>query len=251
MSGLRRLDGKVTMITGAAKGIGRATALLFAKEGAKVIAVDILEREGRETVDQINENLGEDRALFIKADVSEVDDVKMVVDVAMERYGRVDVLVNNAAIQPIGTIFDTDIDTWDRVMKVNLRSAFLCCKYVVPHMIKNKSGSIVNVSSILGLRGGDKIIAYATSKSGLVGFTKSLAKDLMPYNIRVNAVAPRAIDTEMFRAYRSEEELKEKIQRYLFGRLGRPEEVAYAILFLASDEASYITGEVLVIGGYC
>ncbi|MEM4527469.1 MAG: SDR family oxidoreductase, partial [Nitrososphaerota archaeon] len=136
------------------------------------------------------------------------------------------------------------------VMKVNLRSAFLCCKYVVPFMIENRSGSIVNVASILGLRGGERIVAYATSKAGLIGFTKSLAEDLMQYNIRVNAVAPRAIDTEMFRFYRSEEEIKKRIGRYLFGRLGKPEEVAYTILFLASDEASYITGEVVVVGGY-
>ncbi|MCS7125412.1 MAG: glucose 1-dehydrogenase [Aigarchaeota archaeon] len=248
---MERLKDKVAVITGAARGIGRATALLFAREGAKVVIVDILEKEGKETCDQINKNIGEDRALFIRADVSEVDDVKDMSDVIVRKYGRIDILVNNAAIQPIGTILDTDIATWDKVMKINLRSAFLCCKFIIPHMIKNRSGSIVNVASILGLRGGDKIIAYATSKAGLIGFTKALAEDLMPYNIRVNAVAPRAIDTEMFRAYRSEEELKKKMERYLFGRLGRPEEVAQAILFLASEESSYITGEVLVIGGYC
>jgi NAD(P)-dependent dehydrogenase (short-subunit alcohol dehydrogenase family) len=248
---LGRLKDKVAIITGAARGIGKATAVIFAREGAKAVIVDILRDEGEATAKYINEKISEESALFIEADVSEVEDVKSMVDAVIGKYRNIDVLVNNAAIQPVGTILETDIDTWDRVMKVNLRSVFLCCKHVVPYMIKNKSGAIVNVASILGLRGGDKIIAYATSKAGLIGFTKSLAQDLMPYNIRVNAVAPRAIDTEMFKAYRSEEELKSKMDRYLFGRLGRPEEVANTILFLASDEASYISGEVLVIGGYC
>lgn len=243
-----RLEDKIAIITGAARGIGKATALLFAKEGAKVVVVDILE-EGSETTEQINKIVGENRALFIKADVSEEYEVKNMVKKVIEEFGKIDILVNNAAIQPVGTIFDTEVETWDKVMKVNLRSAFLCCKYVTPFMVKNRSGSIVNVASILGLRGGDRIIAYATSKAGLIGFTKSLAEDLMQYNIRVNAVAPRAIDTEMFRFYRSEE-VRKKIDRYLFGRLGKPEEVAYTILFLASDEASYITGEVIVVGGY-
>lgn len=247
---MERLKDKVAVITGAARGIGKATALLFAREGARIAIVDILEKEGRETLEQINSEVTKAEVLFIKADISEIDDVKNMVDIVMREYGKIDILVNNAAIQPIGTILDTDVETWDKVMKVNLRSAFLCCKYIVPYMVRNRSGSIVNVASILGLRGGDKIVAYATSKAGLIGFTKALAQDLIPYNIRVNAVAPRAIDTAMFRAYRSEEELKKKIDRYLFGRLGRPEEVAYAILFLSSDEASYITGEVLVVGGY-
>ncbi|MCF8884649.1 MAG: glucose 1-dehydrogenase [Nitrososphaerota archaeon] len=245
-----RLEDKVAVITGAARGIGKATASLFAKEGARVAVIDILEREGSETVKQINKIVGENRALFIKADVSEEYYVKNMVNVVIKEFGKIDILVNNAAIQPVGTILDTDVETWDKVMKVNLRSAFLCCKYVVPFMIENRSGSIVNVASILGLRGGERIVAYATSKAGLIGFTKSLAEDLMQYNIRVNAVAPRAIDTEMFRFYRSEEEIKKRIGRYLFGRLGKPEEVAYTILFLASDEASYITGEVVVVGGY-
>lgn len=248
---MRRLEGKVAIITGAARGIGKATAILFAREGAKTVIVDVLRDEGEETTEYINLEVPGGAALFIQADVSEADDVENMVETVIEKLGKIDILVNNAAIQPVGTILETDVNTWDRVMKVNLRSAFLCCKYVVPHMIKNKSGSIVNVASVLGLRGGDKIIAYATSKAGLIGFTKSLAEDLMPYNIRVNAVAPRAIDTQMFRAYRSEEEIKKKVGRYLFNRLGRPEEVANAILFLASDEASYITGEVLVVGGYC
>jgi NAD(P)-dependent dehydrogenase (short-subunit alcohol dehydrogenase family) len=247
---MNRFSGKVVIITGAARGVGRATSILFAREGANVVAVDILGKEGVELEQYINSEIRRDSALFIQADVSESDEVRSMVDRVIEKYGYVDVLVNNAATQALGTILDTDVDVWDRVMKVNLRSAFLCAKHVIPHMIKRRSGAIVNVSSIVGVRGGDRIIAYATSKAGLIGFTKSLAEDLKPYSIRVNAVAPRAIDTQMFREYRSEEEIRSRLGRYLFGRLGRPEEVASVILFLASDDASYITGEVVVVGGY-
>jgi len=247
---MNRFRDKVAIITGAARGIGRAASYLFAQEGANVVAVDILEKDGLELENFLNSTVRRDSTLFIRADVSEKDEIKSMVDKVLEKYGHVDVLINNAAIQYVGTILETDVDVWDRVMKVNLRSVFLCSKYVIPHMIERRSGAIVNVSSIVGLRGGDRILAYSTSKAGIIGFTRSLAVDLMPYNIRVNAVAPRAIDTQMFRDYRSEEEIRRKLDRYLFGRLGRPEEVAKVILFLASDEASYVSGEVVVVGGY-
>lgn len=242
-----RLKGKVSIITGAARGIGRATALLFAEEGSKVAIVDILD-EGKETERYINMRVGEDRAIFIKTDITKEEDVKRMVKKVVERFGKINILVNNAAILRLGTILDTDLETWREVIKVNLEGAFLCCKYVVPEIIKAGGGAIVNVSSILPIRGGEKCVAYAASKGGIIGLTKALAADLMAYNIRVNAVAPRAIDAPMIRIYRSEEELKERMKKYPFGRLGRPEEVASAILFLASDEASYIVGQVLVIG---
>jgi len=242
-----RLKGKVSIITGAARGIGRATALLFAEEGSKVAIVDILD-EGKETERYINMRVGEDRAIFIKTDITKEEDVKRMVEKVVERFGKINILVNNAAILRLGTILDTDLETWREVIKVNLEGAFLCCKYVVPEIIKAGGGAIVNVSSILPIRGGEKCVAYAASKGGIIGLTKALAADLMAYNIRVNAVAPRAIDAPMIRIYRSEEELKERMKKYPFGRLGRPEEVASAILFLASDEASYIVGQVLVIG---
>lgn len=247
-----RHAGKVAIITGAARGIGAATALLFAKEGASVAIVDILE-EGLALRDRIREEFGEESAIFIKTDVSNTDQVKNMVESVISKFGKVDILVNNAGILFHGTIMDTELGDWERMIKINLTSAFLCCKYVVPYMIQRRYGSIVNVSSITGLRGGDRTLAYAASKAGLIGFTKALAQDLMQYNIRVNAVAPRAIDTHMYRIYRTEEEIRRSLAsgRYLFGRLGKPEEVASVISFLASDEASYITGEVIIIGGYC
>jgi NAD(P)-dependent dehydrogenase (short-subunit alcohol dehydrogenase family) len=243
-----RLRGKVSIVTGAARGIGRATATLFARGGSSVVIADLLD-EGREVADAINRTIGHEAVIFVKTDISREDDVRKMVDAALERFGKIDVLVNNAGIGHFKDIIETSADEWNRVININLRGAFLCCKYVVPHMIRAGGGSIVNVSSIVGVRGGERCVAYAASKAGLIGLTKALAMDLMRYNIRVNAVAPRAIETQMMYEYKGEE-LAERLKRYLFGRLGKPEEVANAILFLASDEASYISGEVLVVGGY-
>ncbi len=243
-----RLRGKVSIVTGAARGIGRATATIFAKEGSNIIIADILD-EGHEVADAVNQAIGREVAIFVKTDISREEDVKRMIDITLERFGRIDVLVNNAGIGHFKDILETSVDEWDRVININLKGAFLCCKYVVPHMIKAGGGSIINVSSIVGVRGGERCVAYAASKAGLIGLTKALAMDLMKYNIRVNAIAPRAIETQMMYEYKGEE-LAERLKRYLFGRLGKPEEVANAILFLASDEASYISGEVLVVGGY-
>lgn len=243
-----RLYGKVSIVTGAARGIGKATATLFARERSKVVIVDVLE-EGREVARNINEIIGDEVAIFVKADVSREEDVKNVVENTLKKFGKINVLVNNAGIGHFKDIMEASVAEWDMIINVNLRGAFLCCKYVIPHMIRAGGGSIVNVSSIVGVRGGERCAVYATSKAGLIGLTKALAIDLMKYNIRVNAVAPRAIETQMMYEYKGEK-LQERLRRYLFGRLGKPEEVANAILFLASDEASYITGEVLVIGGY-
>ena len=247
---MKKLEGKVSIITGAARGIGRATALLFAKEGSNIVIADVLEKEGRETEDEINRKFEGVKALFIKTDVSKEDDIKNMIERTVKEFGGIDVLVNNAGILPLGTIEETSIETWDRVIDVNLKSMFLCCKYVVPYMIKRGKGAIVNVSSINGLMGGRRMVAYATAKAGVIGLTKSLALDLAPYNIRVNAVAPRTIETAMYRAYRKPEQIKERIKTIPLGRLGKPEEVASVILFLASDDASYVIGDVIVIGGY-
>ncbi|MEM4718729.1 MAG: SDR family oxidoreductase [Nitrososphaerota archaeon] len=243
-----RLQGKISIVTGAARGIGRATAMLFAREGGGVVIADVLE-EGREVADEINRMMGSEVAVYVKTDVSREEDVKNMVEEALKRFGKIDVLVNNAGIGHFKDITETSSAEWDRVISVNLKGAFLCCKYVIPHMIRAGGGSIVNVSSIVGVRGGERCPTYAASKAGLIGLTKALAIDLMKYNIRVNAVAPRAIETPMMYEYKGDE-LKERLKRYLFGRLGRPEEVANTILFLASDEATYITGEVIVVGGY-
>jgi len=242
-----RRDGKVSIITGAARGISKATAILFAKEGSKVVIADVLKDSGRDLERYMNDSIGAGSALFVETDVSDEMDVKRMVQETVKRFGGIDILVNNAGILRPATLLETDLKTWEQVIDVNLKGAFLCCRYVVPHMIKRGGGVIINVSSLLAIRGGERCVAYAASKGGLIGLTKALARELMQYNIRVNAVAPRAIDTPMLRLYRGEE-LKERIKNYPFGRIGKPEEVASAILFLASNEASYITGQVLVIG---
>ncbi len=247
-----RLKDKVAIITGAAGGIGCSTSLLFADEGCRVVMVDIDVEAGARLEKRIIATHGKDSALFLKADVSVEEDVEKCIKLAVEKYGHINILVNNAAIHIFASLLDTTSEIWQRTIDINLKSVYLFSKHVVSHMISNSiKGSIVNVSSIQGIRGGILSTAYAASKAGIIGFTKSLAIELAPYNIRVNAVAPRAIDTPLFRRYLetrglTEEDVK---KRYLFGRLGRPDEVSRTILFLASDESSYISGEVLVIGG--
>jgi len=245
----RKLEGKTAIITGASRGIGKATAVLFAREGSNVVIADILEKEGKETEEIINKEAEGVKARFIRTDVSKAEEVKRMVKETVKEFGGVDILVNNAGIVIKGTIEETSIEAWDKVINVNLKSVFLCCKYVVPHMIRRGGGAIVNVASYIGLMGGKEVIAYVASKAGVIGLTKALALDLAPYNIRVNAVAPRTIDTILYRQYRSSEEIKERVKTIPLRRLGKPEEVAKAILFLASDDASYIFGEVILIGG--
>lgn len=250
--GAGRLKGKVAIITGAAGGIGSSTSQIFADEGCRVVLVDIDEEAGRILEERINVAYGADAALFLKADVSVEDDVEKCVNLALARYGRVDILVNNAAIHYIKQFLETTPEIWQRTLEVNLKSVYLFCRHVVPHMIRNSiKGSIINVSSILGIRGGLLATAYSASKAAIIGFTKSLALELAPHGIKVNAVAPRAIDTPLFKRYARFRGLTEDdiTRRYLFGRLGRPEEVSRVILFLASDDSSYVSGEVIVVGG--
>ncbi len=243
-----RLEGKVAIITGGGSGIGRAAAQLFAREGAKVVVADYNAEAGENTVQAIQDSGGE--AIFVKVDVSDAEQVRNMVQTALEAYGGIDILFNNAGILLFGTILDTDQKDWTRLISINLNGVFLCSKAVIPHMIERGGGSIINTSSSTGAHDvAANIAAYVTSKGGVTLLTKAMAVDHAKDHIRVNAIAPGPTDTPMLRENMSPEELADFAATFPMKRLGRPEELAYAALFLASDEASFVTGAVLAVDG--
>jgi NAD(P)-dependent dehydrogenase (short-subunit alcohol dehydrogenase family) len=243
-----RLEDKVAIITGSGSGIGRATAELFAREGAKVVVADCQNDAGRETVQAIKDAGGE--ALFVEVDVSDAAQVQQMVQAAVRVYGRVDILFNNAAILLLGTVLDTGEKDWNRLMSINLTGVFLCCKSVLPQMIRRGGGAIINCSSSTGAHdAAGNAAAYVASKGGVTLLTRAMAIDHAKDNIRVNAIAPGPTDTPMPRGVNSPEELAAKAASFPMKRLGRPEESAYVALFLASDEASFVTGAVVAVDG--
>ena len=246
-----RLEGKVAIISGGARGMGAAEAKLFAREGAKVIICDVLEDEGRQTEAEINEVGGD--AVFVKLDVTSQDEWENAVNTAIERFGKLDILVNNAGIIVQSTIEDMTVELWDKVMDVNAKGVFLGTKTAIPHMKEAGGGSIVNISSISGIVGQDNVTAgYNASKGAVRIFTKAAAVQYAKENIRVNSIHPGPIATPMTAEGRADpERVALTAERTPLGRYGEPEEVANAVLFLASDEASYVTGsEIVVDGGY-
>ena len=242
-----KLTDRVAVVTGSGRGIGEVTALALSKEGACVVVSDIDARSAERTCDQINSMHG--KSIAVKADVSSRSEVKDLFKKTVERFGRIDILVNNAGIYSRTPILEISEDAWDRVMDVNLKGIFLCCQEVLPVMLKQKYGRIVNMSSLAGKRGGvTSGIDYASSKGGVISFTRALAKQLAPHNILVNAIAAANIDTEILQAY--EPAAKEKQLREIpLGRFGRPEEVAKVVVFLVSDDAGYIVGETVNVNG--
>ncbi|PWH20877.1 MAG: short-chain dehydrogenase [Ardenticatenia bacterium] len=243
-----RLKDKVAIITGGGSGIGRASAELFAREGAKVVVADFNEKAGQETVTAIRQAGGE--AIFVQVDVSDSVQVQRLVDTTLRAYGGIDILVNNAGILLFGTALDTSQQDWERVIAVNLTGTFLVSKAVLPYMIARGGGSIVNLTSSTGAHdAAANTVAYVTSKGGVALLTRAMAIDHAKHNVRVNAVAPGPTDTPMLRDAMSPEQLSAFAATFPMGRLGRPEELARAILFLASDEASFITGAILAVDG--
>jgi 3-oxoacyl-[acyl-carrier protein] reductase len=240
-----KLQGKVAIITGASRGIGRATAILFAQEGAKVV---INYKMNKKEADAVAKIVGEKNSLVVQADVSKEEDVKKLVKESMKKFGTIDILINNAG--EIGERgWDISVDGWSHTIDTNLTSAWMMIREVAPIMKKQGKGAVVNLASTVGLLGVARIVAYSCAKGGIVSMTKGFAKELAP-EIRMNAVAPSNVKTDMTKSagpeliefFRKETPLK---------RIAEPEELAHAILFLASDDASYITGEVLVVdGGY-
>jgi 3-oxoacyl-[acyl-carrier protein] reductase len=241
-----RLQDKVSIITGAARGIGKGTAVRFAKEGAKVVVCDFDEAAGVQTVADITAAGGD--AIFVKVDVTNRDQINAVVAATMEKYGRIDVLINNAGITADATLGKMTEEQWDRVININLKGVFQFTQAVIPHMVQQGSGRVITASSVVGIYGNFGQTNYAATKWGVIGMTKTWAKELGGKGLRFNAVAPGFIATEMV------EKMPEKVvtmmkEKAPVKRLGTIEDVAACYLFLASDEADFINGEVLSVDG--
>jgi 3-oxoacyl-[acyl-carrier protein] reductase len=242
-----KLKDRVAIITGAARGIGKAIALTFVREGAKVALVDIDQKQLEALKNEIEKREG--ASVNISCDITKSPEVQAMVSQVKKAFGRIDILVNNAGIIRRGTIETVTEEDWDRVIAVNLKGTFNCCKATFETMKQQRYGKIVSISSISGKLGDiTSAPGYGPSKAGIDALSKTLAKQLAPYGINVNVVSPHAIETEMSAQW-SEERRKEIIASIPLGRLGKPEDVAEAVLFLASDEASFITGEILDVNG--
>ena len=246
-----RLLGKSAVVTGAAAGIGRATAELFAREGARLVVADV-NTDGLTTLRDSLADVTDDVAV-VTADVSKAADVRRMIDVAVDQYGRLDVAVANAGIIPLASVVEATLDDWEEVMAIDGRGMFLTCKYAIEQMLINGGGSIVCLSSISGMAGQARQSTYGPAKFVASGLTKHLAIEWASQGIRVNAVAPGTINTERVQQLPNEPGGTEYIggikAAHPMGRLGEPSEVAHAILFLASDEASFITGAILPVDG--
>jgi len=247
------LESRIAIVTGGGSGIGRAISRLYAAEGAKVVIGDI-KADGEVTVEDIRKH-GDD-AIFVRTDVRDPSQVRRLLDVAVEKYGGIDIVCNNAGIELVRRLVDTTEEEWDMVINTNLRSSFLVSKYALPRMIRKGKGVIINIASQLGLVGFENLTVYCASKGGLILLTKAMALEYAKHGIRVNCICPGAIDTPMLeREVKLMEDPDEArrmfVSKHPLGRLGTPEEIAQAALFLASDRASFITGESLVVdGGY-
>lgn len=245
------LTGQVAIVTGARRGMGRTHALVLAKAGAKVAVVDISEEDCQKVVDEIKKQGGE--ALTIKCDVSKKSEVDEMVKKTIKAFSKIDILVNNAGIYQFKPFLDLTEEEWDRTININLKGYFLCSQATAKEMAKKKSGVIVNIASIgmgqqgIGFQG---LTHYCASKGGIVGLTESLALELAPFGIRVNAVAPGAIDTLMMGAAKADpKSLESTLSKIPLHRFGKPEEVSNLVLFLASDDSSYMTGSTVVVDG--
>jgi meso-butanediol dehydrogenase/(S,S)-butanediol dehydrogenase/diacetyl reductase len=249
---MRRLEGKIAIITGAAAGIGRASALLFVREGAKIVVVDLDEAGIQSLVQEVSAAGGE--AFAVRGDVSKAEEVARIVQSVLERFGGVDILFNNVGIVPHGKIHAMAEAEWDRTMTINVKSMFLLCREVVPVFLKQGGGVILNTSSATALRSVPDRAAYTASKGAVLALTRSMAVDYVRDHIRVNCLCPGTVDTPSFRQRMAafpnpEEALRQFVARQPMGRLGTADEVAQAALYLVSDEAQFVTGAAFSIDG--
>ena len=245
------LSGKVAIVTGGSSGIGKATAIAFAREGAKVVVASRREKEGQETVKQVQSAGSE--GFFIKTDVSKETDVSAMVEKTIATYGHLDYAFNNAGIEQIPTpLVEQTEETFDQVMDINVKGVWLCMKHQIPQMLVSGGGAIVNMSSISGMIGASGLPIYVASKHAVLGLTKSVALEYAKEGIRINAVCPGMIETDLLdRAFANQEVKERLIAMHPIGRVGTPEEIAEAVVWLCSDKASFVTGQSLPLdGGY-
>ena len=242
-----KLKNKTAIITGGSNGLGRATALLFAKEGANVVVADMDENAGSKVIDDIKKSGG--RGLFVKVNVSDQQEVNNLVSAALKEFGKLHILINNAGIVSDGRLVKMELEQWQKVIDVNLKGVFICAQAVSKVLVEqNEGGAIINTSSVVGLYGNFGQSNYVASKAGVIGMTKTWAKELGKYNIRVNAVAPGFMETDIIKSM-PEKVINLMKEKTLLGRLGKPDDIANAFLYLASDDGSYVTGAVLSVDG--
>jgi NAD(P)-dependent dehydrogenase (short-subunit alcohol dehydrogenase family) len=246
-----KLKDRVAIVTGGAKGIGWGIAKVLLQEGAKVVIADWDETTGKKSAEEFRKNGGD--ATFVKCDVSNEEQVKAMVQATVDKYGKIDILVNDAGIGVYKTVLDTSSEDWDRCLSVNLKGQFLCAKYVIPHMQKLGKGSIVNISSVHSFQTVNGVAPYCASKGGITALTRNMAIDYGP-TIRVNSIAPGWVLTPLiqgiFDSYPDPADQQRQVERrQVMKRIGRPEDIGYAVAFLVSDEASFITGTQLYVDG--
>lgn len=242
-----RLKDKVAIITGGARGIGKKISQTFLKEGASVYIFDVNQEEGARTVGELQPAY-DGKVIFFKVDITDEKNVEQSIEKIIEAEGRIDILVNNAGITRDNLILRMSLEDWKKVIDINLTGAFICSKHTVKYMVKNRSGKIINISSIVGVHGNAGQSNYSSSKAGIIGLTKTLARELAGRNILVNAIAPGYIETEM--TEKLSDKIKEKLMEQIpTGRLGSVDDVAKTALFLASDDSNYITGTVINLDG--